>query len=97
MVSTDYATGAGAKRRAYDAAVYTTNQRAALLTEQLTAHSIYSERWQGAEGGSSPPTAPIPFIKAIFTHNFFLQTREGAGGTRQSAVVPHFPFSRFMS
>lgn len=48
----------------------TTNQRAALLTEQLTAHSIYSERWQGAEGGSSPPTAPIPFIKATFTHNF---------------------------
>lgn len=47
-------------------------------------------------GGSIPPTAPIPFIKATFTHNFFLQTREGAGGTRQSAVVPHFPFSRFM-
>ena len=21
-------------------------------------------------GGSSPPTAPIPFIKATFTHNF---------------------------
>ncbi len=28
-------------------------------------------------GGSIPPTAPIPFIKATFTHNFFLRTRDG--------------------
>ena len=47
-------------------------------------------------GGSIPPTAPIPFIKAIFTHNFPSKPVTGAGGTRQSAVVPHFPFSRFM-
>lgn len=31
-------------------------------------------------GGSIPPTAPIPFIKATFTHNFPSEPVTGAGG-----------------
>ena len=85
MVSTDYATGAGAKRRAYDAAVYTTNQRAALLQSNRLLTLYIPSGGKVPRGGSSPPTAPI---EATFTHNYHLRIREDAGGTRQSAVVP---------